>query len=112
VVVISCEFDPASGSVIANAMIEEPSARPGSQRCFCSSVPNRAITVPQIAGETTIISSPHPAAPSSSQTRESSTIPPPPPPYSSGRFTPRKPALPASCQSAWVVPPDRACSRK
>ena len=45
----------------------EPSARPGSQRCFCSSVPNRPMTVPQIAGETTIISSGQPAAPSSSQ---------------------------------------------
>ena len=44
------------------AMIVEPSAMPGSQRCFCSSVPNRAMIVPQIAGETTIISRLQPAA--------------------------------------------------
>ena len=30
---------PASGSVIANAMVPVPSQIPGSQRCFCSSVP-------------------------------------------------------------------------
>ena len=104
-VLISCEFEPASGSVIANAMVSDPSARPGSQRCFCSSVPNLPITVPQIAGETTIISSGQPAAPSSSSTIDSSTMPPPPPPYSSGRLTPRKPALPASAHSASVRPP-------
>ena len=39
---------------------------PGSQRCFCSSVPNLAMIVPLIAGETTIISSAQPAAASSS----------------------------------------------
>ncbi len=88
VVVIRCELEPASGSVIPNAMIREPSAIPGSQRRFCSSVPKRAMTVPQIAGETTSISSPHPAAVSSSWTMASSVMPPPPPPYSSGRLTP------------------------
>ncbi len=86
---ISCEFDPASGSVIAKAIVVDPSASPGSQRCFCSSVPNRVITVPQIDGDTTIISSGQPAAPSSSSTIDRSAIPPPPPPYSSGRLTPR-----------------------
>jgi hypothetical protein len=75
--------------VIANAMIVVPSARPGSQRCFCSPVPKRAITVPQIDGETTSISNGQPAAPSSSSTIDRSAMPPPPPPYSSGRFTPR-----------------------
>ena len=89
VVVSWCELEPASGSVIANAKICVPSARPGSQRCFCSSVPNREMTVAQIAGETTIISSGQPAAPSSSQTVASSPMPPPPPPYSSGTCTPR-----------------------
>ena len=84
-----CELDPASGSVMPNAMIDEPSARPGSHRPFCSSVPNRVITVPQMAGDTTIINNPQPAAPSSSSTMASSYIPWPPPPNSSGRFTPR-----------------------
>jgi hypothetical protein len=110
--VISWELEPASGSVIAKPIVLDPSASDGSQRCFCSSVPNRPITVPQMAGETTIISSGQPAAPSSSRTIDSSTIPPPPPPYSSGRLTPMNPALPASAQSASVRPPDRACSRK
>ena len=67
-----CELEPASGSVMPNAMIDEPLASLGSQRCFCSSVPNLAMIVPQIAGETTIISRPQPAAASSSSTRESS----------------------------------------
>ena len=44
------EFEPASGSVIANAIVAVPSAMPGSHRRFCSSVPNRLMTVPQIAG--------------------------------------------------------------
>ena len=89
VVVMRCEFDPASGSVMAKAMICEPSARPGSQRPFCSAVPNLAMTVPQIAGDTTIINRGQPAAPSSSSTIASSYMPWPPPSYSSGRFTPR-----------------------
>ena len=83
------ELEPASGSVIANAIVPVPSAMPGSQRCFCSSVPKRLMTVPQIAGETTIISSGQPCAASSSQTAAMSPMPPPPPPYSSGMLTPR-----------------------
>ena len=89
VVVMLCEFEPASGSVIAKAIVIEPSAIPGSHRCFCPSVPNRLITVPQIDGDTTSISSGQPAAPSSSSTIDRSPIPPPPPPYCSGRLTPR-----------------------
>jgi hypothetical protein len=88
-VVIRCELEPASGSVMPKAIRSEPSAMPGSQRCFCASVPNRAITVPQMAGETTSSSSGQPAAPNSSSTMDSSARPPPPPPYSSGRFAPR-----------------------
>ena len=84
-----CELVPASGSVIANAIVSLPSQIPGSQLRFCSSVPNRAITVPQIAGETTIISSGQPCAASSSQTAATSPMPPPPPPYSSGMLMPR-----------------------
>lgn len=34
VVVILCELEPASGSVMANAMVNEPSAMPGNQRFF------------------------------------------------------------------------------
>ena len=89
VVVMRCELEPASGSVMPNAIRRVPSASPGSQARFCSSVPKRAMTVPQMAGETTIISSGQPAAPSSSRTMDSSAMPPPPPPYSSGRLTPR-----------------------
>jgi hypothetical protein len=100
VVVMLCEFEPASGSVIPKAMIVSPLARPGSQRCFCSGVPNRPMIVPLMAGETTIISSPQPAALSSSQTVASSYMPAPPPPYSSGRLRPRKPLRPASCHSS------------
>ncbi len=89
VVVMRWELDPASGSVMPKAILREPSARPGSQVRFWPSVPKRAMTVPQMAGETTSISSGQPAAPNSSSTRESSAMPPPPPPYSSGRLTPR-----------------------
>ena len=89
VVVMRWELEPASGSVMPKAMVRVPSARAGSHSCFCASVPKRAITVPQIAGETTIIRRGQPAAPNSSRTMESSEMPPPPPPYASGRLTPR-----------------------
>ncbi len=56
--------------------------------------------VPLIAGETTIISRPQPAALSSSPTIASSDMPAPPPPNSSGRFTPMNPLLPASAHSS------------
>jgi hypothetical protein len=65
-------LEPASGSVMPNAMMREPSAMPGSQAFFWSSVPNRDRIVPQIAGETTIMSIAQPAAPSSSSTSDSS----------------------------------------
>ena len=106
-----CEFEPASGSVIAKAIVSVPSAIPGSQRLFCSSVPNFAMIVPLMAGETTIISSDEPPAANSSITRLSSYIPAPPPPYSSGRLTPMKPSFPASAQSSSVCLPLRAFSR-
>ena len=63
-----CEFVPASGSVIANAIFVVPAAMPRSQRSFCSSVPWRARMLPTIAGETTIRSSDLPAAAISSPT--------------------------------------------
>ena len=34
-----CRSEPAPGSVIAIAEISSPETSPGSQRCFCSSVP-------------------------------------------------------------------------
>ncbi len=108
VVVMLCELEPASGSVMPKAIVIEPSARPGSHRCFCSSVPKRAMMLPQMAGDTTSMSRPVPVAASSSMTMESSYMPAPPPPYSSGRLTPMKPSLPASCQSSSVLRPSRA----
>ena len=81
---------------MANAMVIEPSAIPGIQRFFCSSVPNLLMMVPLMAGETTISSRAQPAADISSMTIDSSYMPAPPPPYSSGRLTPMKPSLPAS----------------
>ena len=102
VVVIRCELDPASGSVIANAMVIDPSAIPGTQRCFCSGVPYLAMMVPLMAGETTIISSGQPPAAISSITSDSSYMPAPPPPYSSGRLTPMNPRLPASRHNSSV----------
>lgn len=83
VVVIWWELEPASASVMPKAIRCEPSAMPGSQRCFCSSVPQRLMIEPQIAGETTIISSGAPAAADSSRTAARSAMPPPPPPCSS-----------------------------
>ena len=79
-------FDPASGSVIANAIFS-PAASAGSHCCFWSSVPKRAISSPQIAADTRISSSGQPCAASSSHTIASSLMPPPPPPYSGGRCT-------------------------
>ena len=84
-----CEFEPASGSVIANATFVVPAAMPRSQRSFCSGVPCLARMLPTIAGETTIRSSEQPAAEISSPTAASADMPSPPPPYSSGMFTPR-----------------------
>ncbi len=111
VVVILCEFDPASGSVMANAMVSVPSAMAGTQRFFCSSVPNLLMMVPLMAGDTTISSSALPAAAISSMTSASSYMPAPPPPYSSGRFTPRKPSLPASAHNSVVCSWARAFVR-
>ena len=34
------QVEPAPGSVIAIAVIVSPVTQPGSQRCFCSSVPS------------------------------------------------------------------------
>ena len=75
-----CEFDPASGSVMAKAIFDSPLAIDGSQRSFCSSVPNVAMSVAQIAGDTSISNIGHPAAATSSHTMVSSVIPIPPPP--------------------------------
>lgn len=107
VVVMRCELEPASGSVIPNAIVRLPSARPGSQAAFCSGVPKREMTVPQIAGDTTIISKGAPDAPNSSRTSDSSYMPPPPPPCSSGRFTPRYPSFAASAHSSSGWPSSR-----
>ncbi|CQD16015.1 hypothetical protein BN970_03386 [Mycolicibacterium conceptionense] len=111
VVVMRWLLDPASGSVIAKAMVIDPSAMPGIQRFFCSSVPNLEMIVPLIAGETTIINRAAPEDAISSITSDSSYMPAPPPPYSSGRFTPMKPSLPASFHNSVVCSPARAFSR-
>ncbi len=97
-----CEFDPASGSVMANAILSSPVANRGSQRCFWAPVPNLAMMVAQMAGDTTITSRGQPAAASSSATAASSVMPPPPPPYSSGTFTPRNPCSATAFHSSSV----------
>jgi hypothetical protein len=96
---------------MANAIVIDPSAMPGSQRCFCCSVPNLAMMVPLMAGETTIISRADPAAAISSMTKLSSYMPAPPPPYSAGRLTPMNPSPPASFHNSVVCSPARAFSR-
>src|SRR5699024_7258684 len=111
VVVILWELEPASGSVMANAAVISPDAMPGSHVRFCSSVPNLERMLPLIAGETTIMSRPAPAADSSSSTRASSYMPAPPPPYSSGMLTPSRPSFPASAHSSLVVSPASDFSR-
>ena len=93
-------LDPASGSVIAKTTFEVPAARPGSQVLRCSSVPNSLITSAEIAAETSSSRSGVPCAAISSQTRARSVRPPPPPPYSSGMFTPMKPASPSAVHSS------------
>ena len=89
-------FDPASGSVSANAIFRVPSARPGSQLAFISADACAARIEPQMAGEMTAISSGRPCAASSSVTTTSSASPAPPPPYSAGRCTPTAPANPTA----------------
>jgi hypothetical protein len=96
------EFEPASGSVMAKAILSSPVANRGSHRCFWASVPNLAMMVAQMAGETTMTSSGHPAAASSSATAASSVIPPPPPPYCSGTLTPRNPGSATAFHSSSV----------
>ena len=49
-------------------MMISPLAMPGSQRAFSSSLPKASMIVPQMVGETTVISSGQPAAASSSPT--------------------------------------------
>ena len=39
VVLRAARSEPPDGSVMAIALISSPEAMPGSQRCFCSSVP-------------------------------------------------------------------------
>jgi hypothetical protein len=72
VAVIRWRFDPLAGSLIANVMRAEPSAKPGSHRRFCASVPALPMKVAQIAAETGRNSSGHPAAANSSVTMCSS----------------------------------------
>ena len=107
-----CELVPASGSVMAKENFTLPSATPGSQPSRWAWVPEVAITVAAMAGETTMSSSGQPAAAISSPTMASSTIPAPPPPYSSGTATPRKPALPASSHSSLVFSPALALAHR
>ncbi len=105
-------FDPASGSVMAKAILVRPVARSGSQRSRCSSEPNRAITVPQMADDTSRISSGHPAAEHSSSTMASSAIPMPPPSCSAGMLTPTNPCAASSSHRSWTLSPAFDCSTK
>ena len=97
-----CEFEPASGSVMAKANLVVPAAIAGRNRCFCSSVPVWAMMVAQMAGDTTSSSRGEPAAASSSHTMASSVMPAPPPPYASGVLMPMKPSSAAFCHSSSV----------
>ncbi len=90
VVAILWLLEPASGSVMANAIFSSPEPKRGSHDSFCcSSEPKWAMMVAQMAGDTTSSSRGQPLAASSSRTMASSAIPIPPPPYSAGTFTPR-----------------------
>ena len=90
VVVILCELEPASGSVMANAMRSEPSAKPRQPALLllvgAEPGDDRARRSP---ARPPSAAAPQPAAASSSHTAARSPMPPPPPPYSSGTFTPR-----------------------
>src|ERR1700686_1097970 len=74
------EFEPASGSVMANAIFNSAVAKRGSHSRFCSSEPNLAMMVAQMAGETTSKRRGQPLAPSCSRTMANSLIPMPPGP--------------------------------
>ena len=106
------EFDPASGSVMANTILRSPEAIAGSQRSRWAGVPKRASRVPQMAGDTISSISGQPWAASSSVTMASSRMPMPPPPYSSGRFTPTNPARLTARHSSVVFSPALALARK
>jgi hypothetical protein len=92
-------------------MVRLPSAKPGIHRSFCSAVPNCWMTVPQIAGETTMSSSGQPAADSSSMTAARSPMSPPPPPHCSSTATPRYPACATASHSSVVLRPSAVHAR-
>ena len=88
----SAGFDPWSGSVSPKQPSTSPVAIAGSHRCFCSSVPHRAID-PATRPRCTDMIERTLASPrlSSSMKRQYVSGSAPPPPYSSGMVMPTKP---------------------
>ncbi|MCY1547362.1 hypothetical protein D9M68_834160 [compost metagenome] len=89
---------PVPGSVMAMDRISSPEQAPGSQRCFCSSLPLRAMygamtseCMPKLAPD-------RPARAYSSLNTATWPKSPPPPPYSVGRVMPSRPSRPAFSQ--------------
>ena len=91
-VVISIEFEPAFGSVMAKQNLMSPAQPPGSRRRFMSSLACLAISPIVMVGPTTRLSSGMPLFASPSMNSSISVMPWPAPPYASGTMTPRKPS--------------------
>jgi hypothetical protein len=92
-VVMACASEPDPGSVRQNAATSSPVAQRGSQRCFCSSVPNSTIPLQPIdwcAPKYT--ASAGSVAPISANTRLNTVADAPNPPYASGMFRPMSPS--------------------
>ena len=93
VVRVAPASEPASGSVSPNAASLRPEARSGSQRCFCSSEPKRAIgIVPSEVWAATVIATDESIRVSSSTASAYETVSPPAPPCSSGIGIPISPS--------------------
>src|SRR6478752_5977412 len=102
VVFSAARSEPPEGSVIAMPQMSSPAAMPGSQRCFCSSVPRSTMYGGQTSAwipkheETAALNLENSSA-ATALNRKSSA---PAPPYSSGMSRPSRPCLPASSQTA------------
>ena len=86
---IDAGSEPASGSDSANAGDHSPVAQRGSQRCFCSSLPNSRIGSVPSSWTMRISADEAHAAAISSTAICSMSVPVPVPPYSSSNGRPR-----------------------
>ena len=94
-VLVAPASDPASDSVSPNPASARPATRSGSQRCFCSSVPNVRIgLMPRPTPASRVMPIDWSTRPSSSIATHSVVKSAPLPPCSSGTTSPNNPSSP------------------